>query len=110
MSEARPELGPVATRVLFEDDHVRVWEQVIEPGESTGPHLHEVPYALVTVAGAEIEVRSVPGYPSPSPSAMRIPLASRSADLVPAGAVEEAVNTGDTPYRAILVEFKDADR
>ncbi|MCP4906460.1 MAG: hypothetical protein GY910_15910 [bacterium] len=37
------ELGPIATRVLYEDARVRVWEQVIEPGGSIGPQSTSCP-------------------------------------------------------------------
>ena len=59
----RPALGPIATRLLYEDERVRVWDQLIEPGESTGPHHHALPYALVTVEGAPLDVLPVDGYP-----------------------------------------------
>ena len=51
-----PPLGPIATRVVFEDERVRVWEQVIEPGASTGPHRHDATYAPVTVEGSTLDV------------------------------------------------------
>ncbi len=105
-------LGPIATRLLYEDDRVRVWDQVIEPGASTGPHRHACPYALVTVDGASLDVLPVPGFPSlhaADGETISVDLESRTAGILPAGSVEEAINVGDSAYRAILVEFKDAD-
>jgi hypothetical protein len=35
------ELRPIATRVLYEDDEVRIWDQRIGAGETLGRHRHE---------------------------------------------------------------------
>jgi hypothetical protein len=100
-------LGPIATRVVYEDDRVRIWDQVIEPGTTTGPHRHELPYALVTVEGSTLEVLPVPGFtPVHGNDPISVSLDDRTAGVIPGGSVEDAHNTGDTTYRAILVEFK----
>ena len=33
-------LGPIGDRVMFENDLVRVWDFVVEPGKSKGWHKH----------------------------------------------------------------------
>jgi len=101
------ELGPIATRVVYEDERVRVWDQVIEPGATTGPHEHELPYALVTVEGSSLDVVPVPGFQAHySDERLSVEIESQTAAVLPEGSVEEALNTGDQTYRAILVEFK----
>lgn len=35
------ELGGVGTKVLFENDNVRVWELDLAPGESSDIHQHD---------------------------------------------------------------------
>jgi len=35
--------GPPANRLLFENEHTRVWEMLLEPGESFSMHSHEYP-------------------------------------------------------------------
>ena len=42
-------LGPIATRILYEDDEVRIWDQRLEPGEATAAHHHANDYALIDV-------------------------------------------------------------
>ena len=107
-AEGRHELGPVATKVLYEDDRVRVWDQRIEPGASTGPHHHALPYALVTIDGTSLDVLPVPGHPmAHGEDRLSVALEDRSAGILAEGSVEEAINTGDRLYRAILVEFKE---
>ncbi len=103
-----PELGPIATKLLYEDERVRVWDQEIQPGETTGPHRHDLSYALVTVEGAPLEVRPVPGHPmTHGEEPLAVTLEDRTALIVPGGAVEDAENRGERSYRAILVEFKE---
>lgn len=107
-TDERTELGPIATRVVYEDERVRVWDQVIAPGQSTGPHVHELPYALVTVEGSSLDVAPVPGYRAMhSDEIPSVEIESQTAAVLPSGSVEEAVNTGDQTYHAILVEFKE---
>jgi hypothetical protein len=36
-SSAGPRLGDVATKLLFENDSVKVWEMRLEPGEASDP-------------------------------------------------------------------------
>lgn len=103
-------LGPIATRVVYEDERVRVWDQLIEPGATTGPHHHTLPYALVTVEGSSLDVFPIPGHPMiHGQETLSVDIESRTAGVLPEGSVEEAINTGDRPYRAILVEFKNRD-
>ena len=103
-------LGPIATKVLYEDERVRIWDQLIEPGETTGPHHHALPYALVTVEGAALEVLPVEGFPTVHGNdPLSVELEDRTAAVLEAGSCEDARNTGDRPYRAILVEFKQAN-
>ncbi|MCR9092672.1 MAG: hypothetical protein NXI30_00510 [bacterium] len=104
---AEATLGPIATKVLYEDERVRIWDQLIEPGQTTGPHHHALPYALVTVEGAPLDVMPVEGFPMIHGSdPLSVELEDRTAGVLEAGSYEDARNTGDRPYRAILVEFK----
>ena len=60
-------LGTIGTRMLFENDRVRVWEVRLAPGEEGAVHRHELDHLLIQVAGDRIAVvardrhrRSVP--------------------------------------------------
>jgi quercetin dioxygenase-like cupin family protein len=48
--------APVGTRVVFENDRVRVWEVALEPGESLPMHLHELDYVFVVVSGGRTTI------------------------------------------------------
>jgi quercetin dioxygenase-like cupin family protein len=41
--------APVGTRVVFENDRVRVWEIELAPGEALPMHLHELDYVVVAL-------------------------------------------------------------
>ena len=59
--------------------------------------------------GSALEVLPVEGFPTVL-ATIRSPSNSRStAAVLEAGSYEDARNTGDRPYRAILVEFKQAN-
>lgn len=100
----RDPLGPIADRVLLENDRVRIWEMHLEPGQASALHRHDLDYMLIIVAGDRIA--GVPG-----PGCTRTP---REARVTPGqvyylkrGETEWAVNRGTHPYREILVELKD---
>ncbi|MCP4906461.1 MAG: hypothetical protein GY910_15915 [bacterium] len=66
-----------------------------------------MPYALVTVEGSSLDVVPVPGYPTLyGEERLSADVPSQTAAVLPEGSVEDALNTGDRAYRAILVEFR----
>ena len=100
------ELGPIATKVIFEDEEVRVWNQVVGAGANIEKHEHAHDYFLLNVSGegpVEVEFHNGTGGElgekftfSPKPG---------TADFVKKGHVETAINKGGE-YHAILVELK----
>ena len=94
-------LGDVATRLLFENDHVKVWEMLLEPGESSDLHRHEFEYFFVVLEGESIDADFEGG------KSIRIPVEEGKVIYVPPGNTETAVNRSGVRYREILVELKD---
>jgi hypothetical protein len=37
----------VGTRIMFENDRVRVWDLALEPGESLEKHIHRLDYFFI---------------------------------------------------------------
>ena len=100
-------LGGVGTRVLFENDRVRIWEMRLAPGERSAVHRHDVDHVLVQIAGDRIAVEPEPDTEGPYRDYLEAEIAPGMAAFVPRGGVETAVNTGTRPFHEIIVELKD---
>jgi quercetin dioxygenase-like cupin family protein len=104
MSEAKVVSSEVGTRLLFENDRVRVWDLRLEPGESTGQHRHEADYLYIVIGDGELQTVYANGTSDP-------PRQMKDGDVrfreVSEKSSHEAVNTGKTPWRNIVVELKD---
>jgi predicted metal-dependent enzyme (double-stranded beta helix superfamily) len=100
-------LGDVATKILFENDKVRVWELDPAPGESTDVHEHTLDYVLIQLEGDKIagifEDDTNGAYP---PGTVEGDVAPGTAIFIEKGGIETAKNTGTQRYREILVELK----
>ena len=93
-------LGDVANRFLFENDRVKVWEMILEPGESSDPHHHTMEYLLCILEGESIDADRADG------STIHLPVKPGHVFYVPRGATETAVNRSGVRYREILIELK----
>jgi quercetin dioxygenase-like cupin family protein len=100
-------LGDVATKLLHEDDRVKIWEMALQPGEETAPHRHEHEYIIIVIEGDKIA--GVPHLESKGASAQYIeaPVEPGSWFRMERGGVELARNVGTKPYRELLIELKD---
>ena len=52
-------MAEIATKKLFENDQIAVWELVLEPGESSGLHTHSNSYLFYVLEGSTGEGRLV---------------------------------------------------
>ena len=50
--------GPIATHLRFENEHMRVWEMDLAPGQMCGLHRHTLDYVLYIIEGGRIAVES----------------------------------------------------
>ena len=101
------EFGDVGTRLLHENERVRVWEVRLAPGEEGAVHRHALDHLLIQVAGDRIAV--VPEADSEGPFREYL-----AADVVPGavvevarGGIEAARNVGAQSYVEVIVELKD---
>ena len=101
MSEHNQEYGPVATRMIFDNDEVRVWEMDLAPGGVCGLHHHAMDYVLFILSGANVGAQSPGGR-----KMMPFPVKARATYFVPAGGIESAHNMGDTRFFEALFELK----
>lgn len=94
-------LGPIGDYVMFENDQVRVWDFVVEPGKSKGWHHHELPYVIIPMTEGEIEIESaLTGQIEKPKSIIGSPIWRN------AGEVHDLRNVGHSTYRNIIIELK----
>ena len=99
-------LGGVGTKVVFEDERVRVWVLSLAPGERSAIHRHDTDHLLIQVKGDRIAVAPEPDTRSPYKDAFAADVIPGMVTFVPKGGVEAAVNCGEQPYYEIIVELK----
>ena len=100
-------LGDVGSRVVFENDRVRVWQVRLKPGEQGDVHRHELDHLLVQVAGDRIAVVPEPDSKGPFRDYLEADVIPGAVVHVARGGVETARNVGAEPYLEVVVELKD---
>jgi hypothetical protein len=99
--------GGVGTKLLFENDRVRIWELRLQPGEEGDVHRHELDHVLVQIAGDRVAVVPEPETEGPYREYMEGPISPGAAVFVRRGGIETARNVGSSPYHEIVIELKD---
>jgi quercetin dioxygenase-like cupin family protein len=93
-------LGPIGDKVLFENEHIRVWIVSLEPGGKQPWHQHFLPYLIVPLTPGKSEIIYEDGT-------IRRP-EEKVGSVVwrEPGEVHELHNKADWKYQNILVEIK----
>jgi len=104
----RPEriLGNVATRLLLENDRVRIWEMDLAPGARSATHRHQVDYVLVQIEGDRIAAMPEPDTGGAYTEYIEADVVPGKARYIERGGIETAINIGQRRYREILIELK----
>jgi hypothetical protein len=100
-------LGDVASRLLFENDRVRIWELDLEAGERSATHRHDLDYVIVQIEGDRIAAMPEPDTRGSFTTYIEGEVAPGKARYVRRGGIETAINVGRRRYREILVELKE---
>ena len=106
MSTSRRVLGGVGTRVLFENDSVRVWELDLAPGARSDTHRHDLDYVLVQIEGDRIAAQPEPDSGGAYREYIEGDVAPGKTRFIERGGIETAINIGARRYREILIELK----
>jgi hypothetical protein len=93
--------GPVGTRVIFENEKVRVWEIELQPGETLPMHFHELDYVVVGLSDSPTEVEWEDGRRETNTQQAVGAITWRSAPHAHA-----LKNVGTKPYYNRVVELK----
>ncbi len=101
---AEDPIGDVGTELLFEDDHVKIWRMILEPGAHSDLHHHEYDYYLAISSGDLVAGVCPKGGPMDFFVGVVPPQGNTVA--VPKGNTEWALNVGKKTYSEILIELK----
>ncbi|AFZ67233.1 hypothetical protein [Deinococcus peraridilitoris] len=96
----------VGTRLMFENDRIRVWDLVLAPGEALEGHVHHLDFCFIVVQGGHL--RHV--HPSDSGQDVDVHYASDDVVFLEAGVGlvhHRLVNVGNEAYRNVVVELKE---
>ena len=99
--------GGVGTKVVFENDRVRVWVLQLAPGERSAVHRHDLDHLLIQIRGDRIAVEPEPDAEGPHRDYMEAAVIPGMVVHIPKGGIETAVNVGAEPYYEIIVELKE---
>ena len=94
--------NPIGTSLLFEDERVRIWEIVLEPGQEAPAHTHLLDYTTVTIEGATLERLNGDGTIDRSEA-----VPGRVLRWYQSTPTHGLRNVGTTRFRNVIVELKD---
>jgi quercetin dioxygenase-like cupin family protein len=89
----------VGTKLIFENEQVKVWEFTLQPGETIEAHKHDHDYFFYPIEGGTLEVTRASGV-------TRATLETGEVYYRKGGDTHAARNVDDHRYHEILVELK----
>jgi beta-alanine degradation protein BauB len=89
----------VGTKLVFENERVKVWEFTLEPGQKIDAHPHERDYFFYVIEGGTLEVTRESGVTQAT-------LESGKVYYRKGGDTHAAKNISATRYHEVLVELK----
>ncbi len=96
----------VGTRIMFENDRVRVWDLALAPGESLDKHIHRNDYFFVVESGGLIRFAN-PDNPADYHDVQFEDDQVTWRDAGPDGKVDNRLtNIGSKPHRNYVIELK----
>jgi quercetin dioxygenase-like cupin family protein len=106
MTERRTGSPEIGTRVLLENERVKIWDFVLEPGESFPMHTHRRDHVIVVVEGGRLDVEDAVGN--------RRTVEPNAGDHfyihVDGEDTHDAQNVGPGRYRNLIIELKEPRR
>jgi hypothetical protein len=94
-------LGQVGHRIVLENEHVRVWEVRLVPGETIDFHIHYHPYLVISLGGGENEIETIFGQTIPVEESLGSTVFIN--DMRP---VHRLTNRSNVLYLSRLIELK----
>jgi quercetin dioxygenase-like cupin family protein len=92
-------MAEVGSKLIFENEKVKVWEFTLAPGEAIESHRHDHDYFFYAIEGGTLEVTRESGVTQATLDPGKVYYRSK-------GDTHAARNIGPTRYHEILVELK----
>lgn len=108
MADTR-QFGDIATKLLMENDRVRIWEMRLAPGERSALHRHDNDYVMIQIAGDRMAADFEPDSGGPwggQGGRVEGDIAPGNVIYAERGGIETAVNVGRETFHEIVVELK----
>lgn len=93
-------LGEVGTEMVWENEHVRVWDLILEPGQSSEWHRHSMHYTFIVTRPGKLKAE----YEDGSESVTELQLGQ--VVMGQEGALHRVTNVGTELYSNAIVELK----
>ena len=100
------EMGDIATKLLFENDRVRIWEMRLAPGEIGPIHEHRLDHVLIQISGDRMAVEPQPDTQSVYNEYLEGEVKPGNWFYVEKGGIERANNVGKQAFHEIIIELK----
>jgi hypothetical protein len=96
----------VGTRLMFENERVRVWDLALDPGESFAEHIHRLDYFYIVESGGLIRFAD-PDQPGGRRDVQFVDDQVAFREVGSAGKVDhQLTNIGTKPHRNFVIELK----
>ena len=103
--------GGIASKVLMENDRVRIWEMRLAPGAESDLHEHHLDYIMIQISGDKMGARFEPDsageYGGNGVDWVEGDIAPGNVLYAKRGGIETAINVGNEEFYEIVVELKD---
>ena len=94
------ELGEVGTHFLFENEHVKVWDLILEPGQSSPWHRHTMHYVFIVSEPGTLGVEFEDGASSEGEYGLgQVVMGQKES-------VHRVTNVGTARYRNAIIEME----
>jgi hypothetical protein len=93
----------VGTKVMFENDRVRVWDLDLAPGESLPEHIHHLDYLILVISGSTLRFNE----PGGDRDVQYVDDQVTFRAVGPGGKIDHHLtNVGNTRHRNLVIELK----
>lgn len=99
--------GQVGTRLMFENERIRVWDLALAPGEALEAHVHRRDFCFIVVQGGQLQHV----HPTDPHQTQDVQYEADQVVFLKAGeglVHHKLVNVGEKPYRNFVIELKDS--